>query len=185
TLVTAPVEGALDTIPDGFAFPPVMNVEPRTQIISEEIVVSGLSAAAPITVEGGAYSTGGDFVTAPGEVTDGMAIRVSMESSPASNGIRFAKVTIGNVPAYFVVTTREIPFGSDAEPDLDSCFFDDEETPDPGALIESEWDMPFAFDAPIEIRVENGEYQIDAGSFTDQPQLMLPGQAIRLRGRAP
>ncbi|HEX6928582.1 MAG TPA: hypothetical protein VF267_05000 [Gammaproteobacteria bacterium] len=98
TLVTAPAEGQVDTVPDFFAFAPVVGVETDTSVDSPAITVSGLSGDAPITVTGGEYSLGSGFTSLPGTVTNGSNVTVRLLTSPAGHSTSTAKVTIGDVP---------------------------------------------------------------------------------------
>ena len=95
-----------DTTPDGFSFAPVTGAALGSVQTSNAITVSGINAASPISVSGGAYSiNGGAFVTTPGTVTVGQTVRVQQTASNTAAATTTATLTIGGVSADFVVTT--------------------------------------------------------------------------------
>jgi hypothetical protein len=74
--------GASDTTPDQFTFADRFNVATSTQITSDPVTITGIDAAADITVTGGEYNiNGGAFTSAPGTVVNGDVIRARHTSS--------------------------------------------------------------------------------------------------------
>jgi len=95
-----------DTTPDAFSFAPVTGAALGSVQTSNAITVSGINAASPISVSGGAYSiNGGAFVTTSGMVTVGQTVRVQQTASNTAAATTTATLTIGGVSADFVVTT--------------------------------------------------------------------------------
>ena len=61
--------GAADTTPDPFSFQDVSDVDLDTVQISNMITVTGIDAAAPVSITGGEYSVnGGPYTSADGIV---------------------------------------------------------------------------------------------------------------------
>lgn len=95
-----------DTTPDSFDFHPLFNLDPDTVVISNSIVVKGLTAPAPISIMGGSYSVnGGGFTATSGTVGNGDEVRVRLTSSPSYSTTTSATLTIGGVSDTFSATT--------------------------------------------------------------------------------
>ncbi len=95
-----------DTTPDAFSFTDQVNVATSTSITSNTITVSGIDAAADISVSGGQYSVnGGAFTSAAGSVNNGQTVQIRLTSSASSSTTVSATVIIGGVDDDFSVTT--------------------------------------------------------------------------------
>lgn len=95
-----------DTTPNPFSFEAQNNVEPNTQITSNTITVSGISAASPISTTAGTLIIDG-APSAADTVTNDQSVAVRLTSSSDFSSAVSAKVTIGGVSSTFTVTTRE------------------------------------------------------------------------------
>ncbi len=97
---------APDTTPDPFSFTPQTGVALSTVATSNTITVTGISAAAPISVVGGDYSiNGGAYTAAAGSVNNGNTVTVRQTSSGSYGTLTTATLTIGGVTGNFNVTT--------------------------------------------------------------------------------
>ncbi len=97
-----------DTTPDQFTFNYEVDVDLNTVVTSNTITVSGIDAAAPIAVTGGAYSiNGGAYTSANGTVNNGDQVTVQQISSGNYLTTTVATLTIGGVSDAFSVTTKE------------------------------------------------------------------------------
>ncbi len=116
-----------DTTPNPFRFVAQANVLLNTLVESDTITISGINAAAPISVTGGEYQVnggpwttvaaltsrgsapakGGPGVTAAktGAVTNGQTVKVRHVSASANNASVGTTLTIGGVSATFTSTT--------------------------------------------------------------------------------
>ncbi|MEO7762015.1 MAG: hypothetical protein ABIS68_08915 [Casimicrobiaceae bacterium] len=95
-----------DTTPDAFAFAPQSGVALNTLVTSSSIVVSGIDAAAPISVTGGTYSVNGAaYVATAATVNLGDTVRLQLPSSSSNSTQTCATLTIGGVAGQFCVTT--------------------------------------------------------------------------------
>jgi hypothetical protein len=107
-------EGAApdDTTPDAFSFVDQTSVDVETEITSAAIQVTGIDAAADITVTGGTYSiNGGAFTADAGTVSVGDEVRARHTSSASYVTATNTIVTIGGVSDTFTSTTRVEPAG--------------------------------------------------------------------------
>jgi hypothetical protein len=101
------------TTPDPFSFTALNGVDPSKLEVSNAVTVEGTNASSPISITGGTYSiNGGPFTAAPGYVSPGAHVVVSVESSPSYLTATSAHLTIGGVAATFTVTTRAVMPGA-------------------------------------------------------------------------
>jgi hypothetical protein len=95
-----------DTTPDAFTFIDQTGVALNTMVMSNTITVSGINAATPISITGGAYSIdGGGYTSSPGAVNNNNTVRVRVTSSGSYSTTVDATLTIGGVSDTFSVTT--------------------------------------------------------------------------------
>lgn len=104
-------EAADDTTPNQFAFTDQSGVALSSTITSAAITVTGITAAAAITVSGGTYdiNASGTFVSTEGTVSNGDTVRARHTSSASYLTATDTVVTIGGVPGTFTSTTRAEP----------------------------------------------------------------------------
>ena len=99
-------DGYVDTTPDPFSFTDQTGVALNTAITSNAITVSGIDAAANISVSGGQYSIdGGAFTSAAGLVNNGQIVSFRVTSSSTDSTTVGATLTIGGISDTFSVTT--------------------------------------------------------------------------------
>lgn len=103
--------GASDTTPDAFAFTDQFSVARSATITSAAITVSGIDAAADITVSGGTYDINGSdsFTADPGTVNNGDTVRARHTSSASYSTTTATVVTIGGVSDTFSSLTIPDP----------------------------------------------------------------------------
>jgi hypothetical protein len=95
-----------DTTPNAFSFNAVTNVAQNTAVQSNTVTISGINAAAPVSVSGGSYSVnGGAFTSSPSTLANGSTLRAQLTSSGSNNTQVCATVTVGGVAAQFCATT--------------------------------------------------------------------------------
>ena len=94
-----------DITPNAYSFVDRNGVVPNSAITSNTITVSGITAAAPISVTGGQYRIGsGGFTDQPGTVVGGDTVDVRVISGSAGTTVN-ATLTIGDVFDTFSVTS--------------------------------------------------------------------------------
>ncbi len=99
-----------DTTPDAFTFTDVVNATLSAQYTSNTITVTGINAAATISITGGTYSVnGGAYTSNAGtvNVNDNVAVRVTSSGS-YSTAVNVV-LTIGGVSDTYTVTTVAAP----------------------------------------------------------------------------
>jgi hypothetical protein len=99
--------GAVDTVPDAFAFTAQTGVAPSSTVTSAGVEIRGLTAAAPLSVVDGSHSVGctGSFSTAPATITDGQRVCLRHTSAARASVTTTTTLTVGGVSATFASTT--------------------------------------------------------------------------------
>lgn len=95
-----------DTTPNAFSFTDQTGVALSAVVTSNTVTISGINAAATISVSGGSYSiNGGAFTTAAGTINNGNTVAVRLTASASNATTSNATLTIGGVSDTFSVTT--------------------------------------------------------------------------------
>lgn len=102
-----------DTTPDAFTFTDQSGVNTSTTITSAPVTITGIDAAATITITGGTYDINGSgsFTSSAGTVNNGDTVRARHTSSANYNTATDTTVTVGGVSDTFTSTTRAQPAG--------------------------------------------------------------------------
>ena len=112
-----------DTTPDAFAFTPVSGAELNSLVESNAVAVTGINAAAPISITGSDYAINdGAWTDQPGTVNNNDSVNVRVTSSSLFNTEVLATLTIGGVDGVFSVTTKEEPIIEEPIPTADAGF---------------------------------------------------------------
>lgn len=111
TSIWAQVAGSDDTTPDQFSFTDQSGVALSGTITSAPVTITGIDAAADITVSGGTYDIdeSGTFVGTAGTVTVGQTVRARHTSSASYLTATNTVVTIGGVSDTFRSITEGDP----------------------------------------------------------------------------
>jgi hypothetical protein len=177
--------------PDQFTFVDQTGVALNTAIISNSVTVTGINAAAPISIVGGQYSIGaGAFTAAAGTVVAGDTVRVQVTSANAASTATTATLSIGPggggvVSDTFSVTTSATP--PDTQPT--QFFFEDVPNADLGEVVESNEVTVTGIDSPARVRVTgpagtNFQYRIEGGAWTSADGQITSGQTLQVRHTA-
>lgn len=95
----------VDTIPDAFSFVDQGGVADMQEVVSNVIVVSGVSTSTSISVIGGEYSVnGGGYTASAGTVSNGDSVAVRHTSASSNGGTVETMLTIGGVGDIFSST---------------------------------------------------------------------------------
>jgi hypothetical protein len=103
-----PIAGPSDTTPDAFTFVDVTGAALSTDYESNTITVTGMTAAAIISISGGSgqYSkNGGAYATMPGLISTGDTVKVKVTSDGVAGVAVTTTLTIGGVSDTYSVTT--------------------------------------------------------------------------------
>lgn len=100
-----------DTVPDQFTFTDQSGVALSATITSAAVTITGIDAAAAITISGGTYDIDGSgtFTADPGTVTNGQTVRARHTSSASYLTATNTVVTIGGVSDTFRSITEGDP----------------------------------------------------------------------------
>lgn len=103
--------GGGDTRPEPFTLSAPAGVDPEkvafdTAVVSEAVTVSGIDAAAPVSIDNGEFAIdNAEFTSEPGTIRDGQKIRVRVQSPVKAEQSATAILNIGGETASFTVTT--------------------------------------------------------------------------------
>jgi hypothetical protein len=163
-----------DTVPDAFSFEPRSVQAGSTEVLSDPITVTGITAAAPISITGGEYRiNGGSFVASGGTVNNNDQVTVRVISAMPGFSTS-ATLNIGGVTASFMVTTL-----ADTAPDAFTF------TPVIGAplgvALNSNRITVTGINAPTPISIVGGEYAMPGQPFTTAPGTVSPFATVDVR----
>lgn len=98
---------ACDTTPNAFIFTDVTGANTATLIASNNVTISGINTATPVSATGGAQFriNGGSWVTT-GNITNGQTLEVRLTSSASFSTAVSSTVTVGTVSDSWSITTR-------------------------------------------------------------------------------
>jgi len=160
--------GGISKSPKQFAFNDQMNVASKKTVTSNTITVSGIDAAAPVSITGGKYSVNkGEYTSEDGTVKNGDNITVQLAASDSSNATSSAKVTIGDVSADFNVTTQFI-------------FADQTKVPLNTAVTSNIIEV-LGFNGAAPISITGGKYSINGGAYTSANGTVNEGDTITVQ----
>ncbi|MBU5636730.1 hypothetical protein KOM00_08285 [Geomonas sp. Red69] len=100
------------TTPDSFSFQPKTNTEISAPVTSDAITVTGLTgASSPVSITGSAWSNStfsidGGAAASSGSVSNGQKVTVTHTSASTPGTSTVSTLTIGNVSANFVSSTK-------------------------------------------------------------------------------
>ncbi len=178
--LTTEAAPAIDITPDPFVFIDQTDVALSTQIISNVITISGINAAAPISILGGEYSiNSGVFTGTAGVVNSGDSVVVRQASSDSFSIITDVVLTVGAVNDTFSVTTvaeDSVPDAFDFVGQIDVL---------PESLVSSNTVTISGINSQVLLSIEGGTYSIDGGSFQSVDTLVSNGQTIQLSAISP
>jgi len=174
--------GASDTIPDAFSFVDQSNVALASTVTSAAITVTGINAAAIITVTSGLYDINGSgsFTTSPGTVNNGDTVRARHTSSGSFFTGTDTVITIGGVADTFTSTT----LASDTTPNQFS--FTDQTGVALNATVTSAAITIAGINTSVDISITGGTYSINGAAYASSPGLgaVVVGDSITVRHTA-
>ncbi|MGZ5581791.1 MAG: beta strand repeat-containing protein [Usitatibacter sp.] len=173
---------AADTTPDAFAFTDQSGVSTSTVCTSNAITVSGIEAAAAISISGDASSqyqiNGGSWVSTSGSVNNGDSVKVRNTSSASLSSSVNSTLTIGGVSDTFTTTT----VGADSVPDAFS--FTAATRQRPGRLIDSNAVTITGINVAVGVTCSAGALiSVNGGGFSTTGTI-TNGQTVKVRVRS-
>jgi hypothetical protein len=168
----------VDTTPNAFSFTAQTGVGLSTAVTSNTITVSGINAAAPISVSGGTYNVnGGGYTGVAGTVTNGNTVSVRLTSAASNSTQTCATLTIGGVNGTFcattlaaVVDTTPNAFGFTAQTGVGLS-----------TTVTSNTITVSGINAAAPISVSGGTYNVNGGGYTGVAGTVNNGNTVSVR----
>lgn len=148
-----------DTTPEPFVFNEVKDAPLGVQVTSNPVVVRGLSAPAPVVVDGGTLLVNGERYTGSA-VSNGMVLTVRLTSSEQVDTATVATLNVGGVQADFRVITQAV----DSTPS--QFTFIPVEGALAGSKVKSNEITVVGIDAPASISVKGGAVYVNGKLLT-------------------
>jgi len=161
-----------DSSPEPFSLSKVITQTAGVVVKSEEITVSGINLAVPISVTGATYEINGTASNLA-TVTNGDKIRLVV-TSPDYGVISSATLRIGDQSATFSVKTEK-----DDQPDF--VAFKENSKAVKGSITESNIVTIRGINVPLPVSIEGGEYSIDGGAYTSEVGIIENNQTVQVR----
>lgn len=93
--------------PAPFAFPTIINVTPKTWVVSEIVMINGKQRTYPISIKGGEYQVySNPWTGKSGAIIPGDAVKVRVKSAGKSGATTCATLLVGEFAARFTVMTE-------------------------------------------------------------------------------
>ena len=174
--VNVQVASVADTTPDAFRFTDQTDVARNTTITSTVITVTGINAAAAISVTGGSYSINGTaFTNAVGTVNNNDTVRVQHASSGEYVTRVDTTLTIGGISDTFSSTT----LAADTAPGAFS--FTDQTDVARNTTITSNAITVTGISEAAAISVTGGRYSVNDAAFTNTAGTVNDGDSVRVQ----
>ncbi len=169
-----------DTTPELFSFIDQADVALSSVISSNSVTISGINAAAAISVTGGEYAIdGGTFLSAAATINNGQTVVVRLTSSASNVTQTNAALTVGGVSDTFSVTTLEGVVQKDIIPD--AFTFADQTGVALSSVINSNSITISGINEAAPISITGGDYAIDGGVFTSTAGTVNNAQSVVVR----
>ena len=177
----SPDTGSADTVPDQFAFTDRSDVPVAQLVESDTVTISGMDAAAVVSITGGEYSINRSaFTSASGEVDAGDSVVVRQVSSVNHSTSTHAMLTVGGVSDTFTVTTQTAPASvADTIPDVFSL--SDVTEAAPSSTVTSNLVVISGINAPAPVSIINGLYSINGGAFVAVDAAVNDGDSVAVQ----
>ena len=172
----SPPPPPVDATPNTFTIPERSDTPLSGTATSTDIVITGINAAAAISITGGEYSIdGGAFTSASGTVNNNQHVTVRVSSSAQFSTTSSAVLTVGGVSATFTATT----VAEDKTPDAFQ-FAAIQNAPRSTAVTSASVAI-IGINSAASISVADGEYSIEGGGFTNAAGTVTNNQHVVVR----
>jgi alpha-tubulin suppressor-like RCC1 family protein len=164
-----------DITPDAFSFAALTGVALNSTFTSNMITLSGIKVATPISISNGSYSVnGGAFTSVAGNVNNGAAVSVLVNSAGTLLTASSAVLNIGGVSGSFTVTTHaaNVP---------DPFSFTAVKNAAKASVITSNSVFLNGFSGTLPISVSGGTYSIDGQPYSTVSGTVSSGSSVTLR----
>lgn len=176
------VTAALDSDPDPFVYPTLVDVPLATLVKSRNVEPQGFNVPVPISVSGGEYCINAlPCTTEPGmaRYSDNITLRHVSSSTPLTETV--TTVTLGSQTATFTSRTLE-----SAEPDStpDAFSFTALTDVERATDYSSEVRTVSGINQPVPVVVSNGAFSINGAPYSTGPGTIVNGDTLQLRNRS-
>lgn len=168
-----------DSTPNPFQFTDQTAVALSDTVTSNTITVSGINVPAAISITGGEYSTDGglNYTNTAATISDGATVKVRHTAAADYATTTNTTLTIGGISDTFSSTTLADP--SDTTPD--AFTFTDKTGVNLASPTESNAITINGISSPSPINVSDGEYRINAGTYTTSTGTVNNGDTVQVR----
>ncbi len=146
-----------DAVPNEFDFGFKKDIAANSSVSSDEIIVSGINTATPISIDNGTFTVNGESAT---EVNNGDKVVVSLTSG-ALGETKKATVTIGGVQGKFVVSSEP----KDSMPTIVGTFQSVAGVDKATAVISNEIEIT-DINVDVPVTISDAEFSINGEAFT-------------------
>lgn len=169
-----------DVDPAPFTFTDQTDVELNTVITSNTITVTGIAAAAPISITGGQYAINGSstYVTSAGTVNNGDTVTVQLTSSSSNSMKRNATLTIGAISDTFSVTTTGVKMP-------DAFTFLDQTNAPLSTLLTSNAITVSGITSATPISITGGQYSVNGAAYRSDASNVNNGDTVTVQASSP
>ena len=167
-----------DTTPDAYSFTAVTGVALESVQTSGIVTITGIDAAADLSVSGGLVSiNGGDFSGDPAQVFNNDTVQLRHTAANQFATATTTTLSIGGVSASFVSTTR----AADSTPD--AFIFTDQSQVQLSTEVISNTVTVSGIEVAVAISVSGGEYAIgcETTAFTGEAGTINNGETVCVR----
>lgn len=174
-----------DITPDAFSFPPRADVTAASLVVSDPVLITGVSAPVQVSVTGGEYSIDGvNWTAASQSIPNNTTVRVRVLSSATAGGTATVVLTVSGVSAGFTVTTTV----EDRSPD--PFAFAPLAGVVPGSAPASNEVTISGINVPVSISIApvgaptDAAFSINGAPYSSTPAQVVAGDRVRVRQTA-
>ena len=155
---TSTTAGGTDTTPNPFTFTDQTGVPTNTTITSAAVTITGINAAAPVTVSGGTYSVGctATYISTASTINNNQTVCARHTSAATAATATNTILSVGGVSDTFTSTTAAV--GADTTPD--QFTFTDQNPVATNTVITSAPVTITGINAAASVTVSGGTYSV-------------------------
>lgn len=162
-------------MPLNFTFDTKYDVTPGEDIKSNKVTIVGNQFAADISIVNGQYSIdGGAYTSEPGKIGLNQTLTIQHKSAATLSTATTTTVTIKGDSHTYTTTFTSITSNL-------LIFTDKNNQPTDTDVASNILAIPNGYPAFAPVSIENGQYSINGGNYTDTAGTISPGQTLQLK----
>ncbi len=163
------------TTPNPVTFVPANDVNLSAVTESNQVTISGISAAVGVSVTGGEYKIGdaGAYTGAAGTIKTGDKIQLRTAAASTLNTAKDVKLTVGTSTFTFTVTTKKTAGDISFVTKIDQPW---------ATAVESNTVTLSGINPNTPISVSGGSYKVNAGAYTTTAGTISEGNTVTVKG---